>query len=440
MKQRLLILGGLAVSLALTTLSDHLGWFWVGLLLLGVVSARCGVVIPDPARSRGEKPAKDDAAAGRIESPAEPREATWDAAGLQRQMLAGLLLVLAGFVLLGLETGRWSLEEIRSLAAASPAGERKATTAAITPARWSLASAVLVTVGLVALGRFPPFPGARREPLRSQETGADLHTRTPDQPGTIDLVSQVVVTAALWRVAARTLVLVEPRSETLLISLAVLGWVTVLLRLCTQTSDEAADDEPSRVLLARPLTDGIAAIWLTAVAVGSWEAAHPSAALTTQSLLPSAWTALILAGLGDLLAWGVLNLVQAGPRPFSRAAVVAHGIGAAAWLGFPLGPGFWGRMWLLTACLSCTHTAPLTGVPEFHAGFQLLSLVLLMGWLTSTSVGLGRLLPAGAGGAPLAAPLRWRSWLAVASALLLVLLGLCPRPLLVWLCALQGAL
>lgn len=438
MNPRLLILGGLAVSLALTTLSDHLGWLWLG-LLLGVVSSRGGVAIHAPARSRGAKPAKDDAAAVRIESSSEPREATWEAAGMQRQMLAGLLLVLAGFVLLGVETGRWSLEEIRSLAAAAPAGERKATTAAITPSRWSLASAVLATVGLVALGRFPPFPGARREPLQSQETGADLLTGRPDQPGAIDLVSRVVVTAALWRVAARTLVLVEPRTETLLISLSVLGWVTVLLRLFSLTPDAAADDEPFRGLLARPLTDGITSVWLTAVAVGSWEAAHPSAALTTQSLLPSAWTALILAGLGDLLAWGVLNLVQAGPRPFSRTAVVAQGIGAAAWLGFPLGPGFWGRMWLLTACLSCTHTAPLTGVPEFHAGFQLLALVLLMGWLTSTSVGLGRLPPRGAGGALLAAPPRWRSWLAVAAAVLLVLLGLCPRPLLVWLCALQGA-
>lgn len=355
-------------------------------------------------------------------------------------MLAGLLLVLAGFFLLGVETGSWSLEEIRSTATASRAGERGATTAAVPSSGWSLPAAVLVTVGLVAFGRFPPFPGGSRESLRSRGTGDHPHSPAPDQPGAIDIVSRVVMTAALWRVSAQTLVLVEPQTETLLVSLAVLGWVTVMLRLFHETADDAADNEQATGLIGRPFVDGTSAVWLTAVAVGSWEAAHPPAALSAQSVLPSAATALILSLVGDLLAWGVLRAAEGEPPSRSGAAVFAQWIGAAAWLGFPLGPGFWGRMWLLTAGLSCTHAAPLTGVPEFHAGFQLLALALLVGWLTATSVGLGRLWHGELEGGALAEPPRWRSWLSAAAALLLGLLGLYPRPLLAWLCAWQGGL
>lgn len=466
MNWRLLLLGGLAVGLGLIALSDHLGWLWVGLLLVSGVTVRFGAVGRPRSRSRTESRTSHvstPGGAGADGLPDRPREETWEAAGAQRQRLVGLLLVLAGFLLLRGETGRWSLGEIRAAATTSRAGERGTTTIAAPRSGLTLPAAVLVTVGLVALGRFPPFPGGRGESSPRRWTAAAPVSPLPDQPGAIELGVRLAVTAVLWRVAARTVVLVEPRTETLLISLAVLGWMTVILRLVGGAAEDAAGDEGSRGLAGRPSVDWASAVWLTAVAVGSWEGGHPRAALTGQSVLPSAATALILCVLGDLLAWGVLRVVNGGPLALSGGGAVVQRIGAAAWLGFPLGPGFWGRMWLLVACCSCTHTAPLTGVPEFHTGFQLLAFVLLVGWLTGSLVGVGQLEydqplrgartepwraftplfppPPGArspGDAFL--PPHWRSWLALAALLLLVLLGLFPRPLLVWLCAWQGGL
>lgn len=464
MNRRLLSLGGLAVGLGLIALSDHLGWLWLGLLLVGGVAARFGAAGPPLSGSRAESLPEDDAAPGAGEPPAWPSEETRETAGAHRQRLVGLLLVLGGFLLLGGETGRWSLGEIRSAATASRAGERGTTKiAALRPSR-TLPAAVLVTVGLLALGRLPPFPGGSGAPSSPPGTpSAAPSPLAPDHPGTIEFVSRLAVTAALWRVAARTVVLVEPRTETLLASLAMLGWMMVILRLVGDTGDDAAGNEHSRDLVGRPLVDWTSVVWLTAVAVGSWEGGHPDAALTGQSVLPSAATALILCALGDLLAWGVLRLIDGEAPSLSRGAAVLRRIGAAAWLGFPLGPGFWGRMWLLAACFSCTHTAPLTGVPEFHTGFQLLALALLVGWLTGTIVGVGELgsdPPVGGVRTEPPRPLpplfttrpgsrppggsflspRWRSRVAFAVVLLLASLGLYPRPLLAWLCAWQGAL
>lgn len=363
----------LAVGLALAVATEDLVW-----LASAVLSSTIGEFLRQP-RSR------------RTDGLAEP-------ATSRSTVASGAMLALAGLGTLWYATGETSLAAIRA------AGVRDL---ALMPPDWRasdslLVSGVFATVGLLALGGFSPFHrwSPRNESLPSAAAS---------------VLRRLTALAILLQLVSRTLPLLDPRAETILIALALIGWIVPLItRRPTMTS--ATD-----VFVLQSQA------WLAGLCVVAWETTHAGHSLSIQSAVPDGVRATLFCMAADVLAYAVCLTASTGGLT-SRGGGISAGVARAALAGFPPFPGFWGRLWLLIACIFSHQIAPLSGVPDIHFAMMALAVALVLGtWNSGLRVFTAPDNAADTAAAPV--PMRPKTFIACIGAAILVACGLYPQAL-----------
>lgn len=272
-------------------------------------------------------------------------------------MFAGLLLAVAGAVLLAVNAG-W----------ATPLHEIPGRLIGGTPEPSVLGAAVLLPAGILMLVGLLAAGGL--SPLAAGMVGME---RFP-----WDVFPRAAAVTALIRVVALTLAPHESRLEVLLIAMTLVGWIAAIVRR----------DEPAgrRDLLLIP-----SLMWLTGACVAAWEAGSPQ--LAGRSGMPSVLHGIWLCMIADALA----SLAVTAAESAGERAVWLRRLGLLALSGVPPFPAFWGRLWILTALMFAHPIEPMTDLPDVHYGLMLVALTALFGlwsgfgrtllWLRDPSMG-----------------------------------------------------
>jgi hypothetical protein len=330
------------------------------------------------------------------------------------QALAGLVLVAAGCFVLWRETGQADLVELREVAGSG---------AVFRPSSHSpetLLSCVLLTVGLLAVGGLGPFAVNERGDASLPADG-------------VRLLARLTALAALVQVVGRSVAIIEPRTVLVLLSLTILGWLTgIISRLGRSAKGSLAE-----------LLSLQSHLWLTAVCVVAWESGIPERSLAGQSSIPDGLSALLLCVAGDVGAYLVARLGRGdtlgGPTGSVTPGRVVWRMSVLGLAGSPPLPGFWGRLWVLTALLFAHQVQPTNGLADVHFGLMALATIALLGLWAGVAEALQIV---GAGPAwdveLLHAPSRTRRAAAIAGGIVLLIAGLYPRPIVEAVCSRQG--